>query len=110
MNNISLNSNQLVIMFIVIVLMYFIYTRLKKQTENLTETQSENENKDKLANEILNFINPNTEYKDYLDFLVKIPYNLSMKILEQEVFYEMKFLVKSDKLSKDTITQYLTDM
>jgi hypothetical protein len=107
MNNISLNSNQLLMMFIAIVLIYFIYTRLTKQTENLTETDT---NKDELANEILNFMNPNTEYKDYLDFLVKIPYNLSMKILDQEVFYEMKFLVKSNKLSKDTIKQYLTDM
>lgn len=103
----NFTQNQIILLFLAIILLYLLYTSFSKQKENLTETE---ENKDKLAGDILKYLKQDTEYKDYIDFIAKIPYNLSYKLLEQEVFYEMKFLLKNKKLNKNTIKNLITDM
>lgn len=101
------NTKNLVILLAIIVIAVIIYLVFSKQKENLTVDQTK---KDKLANDIVKFLKKDTEYKEYLDFLTKIPYNLSIKILDQEVFYEMKFLLKNKKLNANEIKKYITDM
>lgn len=99
--------NTLIILLGIIVIAVVIYLVFSKQKENLTVDQTK---KDKLANDIVKFLKKDTEYKEYLDFVVKIPYNLSIKILDQEVFYEMKFLLKNNNLNANSVKKYITDM
>jgi len=65
--------------------------------------------KSKLAKLIKDFLKTDTEYKEYLDFLVQNS-NMSYKILEQETFYELKMLLKMNRLTEDAISDYMTDM
>jgi uncharacterized membrane protein required for colicin V production len=58
---------------------------------------------------IKNYLKADTEYKDYLDFLVAHN-NQSYKILSQETFYELKMLLKMDALTVEKIASYLTDI
>lgn len=101
------NTNQILLVIISLVVLMMIYTKFLKPIEKLTDTA---ENKDKLANDILKFLKNNTTYKEYLDFIVQIPYNLSTEIIKQEVFYEMKFLRKNNRLNKNAIKKLITDM
>ena len=101
------NTNQILLVLVSLVVLVMLYTKFSKPIEKLTDTSK---NKDKLANDILNFLNNNTTYKQYLDFIVRIPYNLSTELVKQEVFYEMKFLHKNNKLNKNEIKKLITDM
>ena len=58
---------------------------------------------------IKDFLKSETEYKDYLDFLVANN-NQSYKILEQETFYELKMLLKMNALTENKIGEYLSDI
>ncbi len=66
------------------------------------------EEKNRIAKSVLNFIDENTTYKNYLDHLISIN-NVSYNLLEQEVFFEFKFLKKNKKLTQKNIFDKMSD-
>lgn len=105
--NIKTKTMWLILLAVLLAVISFVV--IFKRKEGLANT-TEDENKDTLADDILNFLKEDTEYKDYLDYLSTIPYNLSMKILDQDVFFELRFMVKNNTLTKNKIKEYITDM
>lgn len=92
---------------ILLAVIYYIYTTyFPKKSENFVN----NTKKSKLAEDIFNFINEETTFPDYLDFLSKNPNNLSYELLKQEIFYEFKLLKKNKTLTQQIISDKITDM
>jgi hypothetical protein len=99
------STNQIILFIIGLIILYAVY-----QQYTYTEKLEDVNVKDQVARDILNFMKPNTEFKEYLDFIVKIPYNRSINILNPEVFYELRLLAKNKTINKNTIVKYLSDM
>jgi hypothetical protein len=99
-----------VLAIIGIVIAYNVLFVKKEYIENVSSTSTEKSEKAKsLAKAIMEYLKPETEYTDYLDFLVKNN-NSSYKVLEQESFFEMKMLLKMKNLTSDVILrEYLSD-
>lgn len=99
------STNQILLFIIGMIILYVVYQQ-SMYTEKLEDVNT----KDQVARDILNFIKPNTEFKEYLDFIVKIPYNRSMNIVNPNVFYELRLFAKNKTLNKNIVKNYLSDM
>lgn len=95
--------NQYLICIILLVVGYFLFFEKK---ENMTEEKSL---KQELSLKIQNFLTSETKYVDYITFL-KENKNTSYVLINQETFYEMKYLLKKGKLDSTEIIKYMTDM
>jgi hypothetical protein len=96
------NMNYMIIgLFIIII--YIFYQRNKQ--ENLTV----DDRKRFVGETIRSYLKPDTDYKDYLEFLTQIKSD-SYKLLDQQIFYEMKFLLKNNDLTVDKIMNYMSDV
>jgi hypothetical protein len=58
--------------------------------------------KSDLADIIINFINENTSFDDYSEFM-KTTSNTYNHLLTADTFYEFKFLKRNDRLTKDNV-------
>jgi len=100
-----------------IVISYFI-TKLMNSRERFTSEEEEAETEavyDKIVEQkftiskkVSDYINEDTDYIDYLKFLQKNG-NVSYKLIDQDVFYEMRILAKMDKLTRDAVYSYIKD-
>ena len=79
-----------------------------KEMKKDTETFTGDSEQARIGKDILAFLKSDTTYSQFLDFIGKRN-NKSYKLLKQESFYEMKFLKKSNKLTKTTIMQFMDD-
>ncbi len=86
-----------------IIIIYIFYQRNKQ--ENLTV----DDRKRFVGETIRSYLKPDTDYKDYLEFLTQIKSD-SYKLLDQQIFYEMKFLLKNNDLTVDKIMNYMSDV
>jgi hypothetical protein len=97
------NTNYMLIGFFVIIL-YIFYQQ--NTQENLTVDDVK---KKYISESIKEYLKADTDYKDFLVFLTKID-NRSYKLIQQETFYEMKFLLKNNLLTVDNIMKYMSDV
>ena len=60
-----------------------------------------------MADIIVNFINENTTFKDYLEFMsnTKNAYN---NLLSPDTFYELKFLKRNNSLTRENVINKMT--
>ena len=91
---------------IIIIIGFILYNILKNQTEKL---ENENPKKRELAEKILKEISNDISYVDYLNILTNNK-NTSYKLLEQETFFEIKYLFKNNKLTLEKIIEYMPDI
>ena len=101
------NTNELIMFFIGIILVCLVFALMYPKKKELLTVDDK---KQRLANDIYKFMKGDTEYKDYLQFLTINENNLSIKILEQDAFYEIRYLAKNNKLNVKDILKYITDM
>ena len=95
---------------IIIVLIIFSYINRKEKFETTAPvTDAKTERKSEIANKIFGFISKDTKYKDYLEFLVSIK-NISINLLDEEVFFDFKFTAKNNQLTTDYIMSKMTDV
>lgn len=92
-----------IVLAVVIVVVYFWFKNTESYTEGWSTKRSE------LSSKIASYIKPETQYTEYLDFINKLN-NTSYKILEQEVFYTLKFLAKQGGLTAEAVGKEMTDI
>jgi len=90
---------------IAIVLGLLVYIKFFK---NKKESFVDDPKKMEISQIVADFIKPETEYINYLEFLKNIK-NTSYKLIEQDVFYELRIMAKIGKLNKDIVYSYIKD-
>jgi len=94
----------MIVYIIVAIVLYFVFVnRTAKETFVADDAQSQ------LGRKIADFVKADTTYSEYLDFLVKHT-NKSYKLLQQDTFYELKFLQRGNKLTLGTVMQFMNDV
>jgi len=93
------------IIYIIAAILFYLMFSYKTQTETFTGDSEQ----EAIGRDILAFLKPDTTYSQFLDFIGK-KNNKSYKLLKQESFYEMKFLKKSNELTKTNIMQFMDDL
>jgi hypothetical protein len=92
-----MNMNVIVIVIIVIIILCCLNTN----KESLT-------NVDDMSNKINKFMTEETTYSEYIE-LLKMNNNISYKLVSPETFYELKLLIKQNKLTPTIIQGYMSD-
>ena len=91
----------MLILFIILFIFIFMFFSKK---ESFTPTND----KERFAVSLFNFITDNTTFSEYVDFLIKQK-NKSINITKTDVFYEFKYLKKSNNLSIEKLLSYMKD-
>ena len=90
----------------IIILLIVGYILFFNKRENLTPIDS---SKQEMSLKIQDFLKVDTNYIDYINFLRENK-NTSYALIDEEIFYEMKYLLKQNKLNATEILKYMTDV
>lgn len=101
-----MNYNNIIIAFIIIILFLYFYNSSPSALEKMTNSSNYAES---LSKDISSFITTNTTYTEYLDFL-KSKSNKSYNIINQETFFELKFMAKNNSLTPQIVAKYINDV
>ena len=99
----AVKLNSVIIWLVIGVVAYFLFSCKKESFVDVTK-----EDKMNLSQQIALFIQSDTEYSAYVDFLKANNYT-GIKLFELDTFYELKFLKKSGKLTKDAVYEFIKD-
>lgn len=92
----------MLVLFIILFILTFVVLLSKK--ESFTPTND----KERFAVLLFDFITDNITFSEYVDFLIK-QQNKSINITKTDVFYELKYLKKSNNLTIEKLLSYMTD-
>lgn len=94
---------------IIVVLVIGVIVMLYIKRQNTKEAMENEPTKYKLAVGILNVFSPQTSFIEYLEIL-KANGNTSYQLISQDTYYELKFLMKDNKLTVEKLMSFMTDM
>jgi hypothetical protein len=98
-----MKSGHYILIALFLFVLYNVYTR-KKESFNTASEQG----KHVMSNKIKAFLQKDTKYTEYLDFLVENK-NTSYKLLKQETFYKLKDLLKQGELTDTALVSFMDD-
>jgi len=100
------NNNLLAIILLLCIIIVIGYILNKKSNNPVQHFENEKKNPSQLAIDIFNFITPNTEFSQFIDFIKKKE-NISYNIIKPQTFYELITFKKLNILTPEKIESYL---
>jgi hypothetical protein len=108
------NYNMKELFYILVGILFFIFLfdifgSSHCKNESFNDSNENNiTNETDVADIIINFINENTTFKDYLELMSNTK-NVYSNLLSPDTFYELKFLKRNDSLTRDHVMNKMTN-